>query len=315
MPEIAINDPAMIDDDIAAFAESFNREQRTIAQAMLAVLRFAAGGDPNPVARSQGKRHRMVHLKAIGKLDRRLHVIADDDASAFLKFARVLIKLDQVAGIVFGRVGLLCIGQVRRYPRIDNMFTRQLVLPFQPRANGGSDSIGFRVRRGNNESGLVLAILCLLGNGREIRIRHLLVAFAIGNLLYPAKFAKLLERLSGAAFTQRFRRFLIVAPLAKDFRDGRDFQPRLFLQKLQRFARRDAAVLPFIPDEDSAGFHPFGHLEQFEHVPRAELARFIDQDDAAASHLLHTLILQEPCHRVGIGKTRFFTQHFPARLD
>ena len=74
-------------------------------------------------------------------------------------------------------------------------------------------------------------------------------------------------------------------------------------------------MLPAVPYEDHTGTDSFGHLEQLEHVPRAELAGLINKDDAIAGRFLHLLVFQEPGYRVGRGETSFLPQHFPAGLD
>ena len=126
----------------------------------------------------------------------------------------------------------------------------------------------------------------------------MLVAVRVGNLLDPAELIKLLECLLGPALAQRLRRLLVIPLLPQDFGDLRHPQPRLFLQELERFARRDAAMLPAVADEDHPGADRFGHVKHLEHVPRAELAGLIDQDDAVSGRFLHLLVLQEPGHRV-----------------
>ena len=68
------------------------------------------------------------------------------------------------------------------------------------------------------------------------------------------------------------------------------------------------------PTRITRAFSRFGHVKQLEHVPRAELAGLIDQDDAAPGRFLHLLVLQEPGHRVGIGEACFLPQHFAAGL-
>ena len=73
-------------------------------------------------------------------------------------------------------------------------------------------------------------------------------------------------------------------------------------------------MLPAIADQDHASVGLLGHVKHLQHVPRAELAGLIDQDDAVPGRFLHLLVLQEPGHRVGRCEARFLTQHFAAGL-
>ena len=91
-------------------------------------------------------------------------------------------------------------------------------------------------------------------------------------------------------------------------------QPCRLFQLLERFTRRDATMLTAVADEDHPSADSFGHVEDAEHIPRAELTGFIDEDDAIPGRFLHLLVLQEPGHRVGLGEASFLAQHFPAGL-
>ena len=71
VPEIPVDDPAVIDDDVAALGESLDGQQRAVVEPMLAVLGLAAGRDAHAVADGQGELRRPVHLEPIGKLGRR----------------------------------------------------------------------------------------------------------------------------------------------------------------------------------------------------------------------------------------------------
>ena len=53
--EIPINDPAVIDDDVAPLGESLDGQKRAVAEAMLAVLGLAARRDTHAVAHGQGE--------------------------------------------------------------------------------------------------------------------------------------------------------------------------------------------------------------------------------------------------------------------
>ena len=122
MAEIPVNDPAVIDDDVAAFGKSLDRNERAVAQAMLAVLCLAAGRDPNPIANAQGQLRRPVRLEPIGKLGRRFDRFAYDQARSFFVARCILMKLEQVAGLVLGCVRFLGIGEVSRSPYLDDTF-------------------------------------------------------------------------------------------------------------------------------------------------------------------------------------------------
>ena len=138
---------------------------------------------------------------------------------------------------------------------------------------------------------------------------------AIVHLFDPAKFVQLLESLDDTAFAQGLCRFLVIALLAKDFRDLGHFQACHILQELQRLAGRDATMLAAIADQDNPGAHVLGHVEHRIHVPRAKLAGLIDEDYSIFCRLLHLLVLQEPGHGVGSGEIRLGAKHFPAGLD
>ena len=58
MAEVAVDDPAVIDDDVAPRGESLDGQERSVAEAMLAVLRLAARRDANAVARRQSELRR-----------------------------------------------------------------------------------------------------------------------------------------------------------------------------------------------------------------------------------------------------------------
>ena len=83
MAVIAVDDPAVIDDDVATLVEALDGEQRPVIEAVLAVLGFAASRDANPVAGRQRNLHRPVHLEPVGKLRRRFDFFADNQARSF----------------------------------------------------------------------------------------------------------------------------------------------------------------------------------------------------------------------------------------
>src|SRR5437660_941183 len=95
MPKIAVDNPAVIDDEVAALSESLDGQQRAVAEAMLAVLGLAAGRDADAVADCQGQWHRPIDLEAIGKLGRRTISLANDQARSFRVARGVLVELKQ----------------------------------------------------------------------------------------------------------------------------------------------------------------------------------------------------------------------------
>ena len=116
MAEIPVDDPAVIDDDVATLGESLDGEERAVAEPMLAVLGLAARRDADAVADGQGELRRPVHLEPLGKLGRRLDPFAHDQARSFLVARRILVELEQVARLIFGRVRFLGVRQVSRNP-------------------------------------------------------------------------------------------------------------------------------------------------------------------------------------------------------
>ena len=69
MPKIAINHPAMIDDDVATLRKPFDREQRAVAEFVLAILRLSSHRHSNAVTDGQGELRRVIKLETIGQLD------------------------------------------------------------------------------------------------------------------------------------------------------------------------------------------------------------------------------------------------------
>ena len=71
MSEIAIDHPAVIDDDVAPLRKAFNGKQRAIGEPMLAVLRLSACRYANAVADRERKLRRAVKLEPIRQIRRR----------------------------------------------------------------------------------------------------------------------------------------------------------------------------------------------------------------------------------------------------
>ena len=58
MPEIAVDHPAVVDDEVAAFGEALDRQDRAIAQAVLAVFGFPTRREANAIAHAKRQRQR-----------------------------------------------------------------------------------------------------------------------------------------------------------------------------------------------------------------------------------------------------------------
>src|SRR5260370_42169202 len=78
--EVLCDDPAVIDDDVAAFGESLDIQQRAVAEPVLAVLCLATCGDADAVADSESNLRRPVRLELLGQLGRRPDALPNDQA-------------------------------------------------------------------------------------------------------------------------------------------------------------------------------------------------------------------------------------------
>src|SRR5579875_3988252 len=101
MPEIPVDDPAVIHDQIATPGEPLHGKKRPVDEAMLAMPGLAARRDADTVAHGQSHRRRTVHLEAPGKLSRRLAALSHNQAGAFLVAFGVLMELQHIARLVF----------------------------------------------------------------------------------------------------------------------------------------------------------------------------------------------------------------------
>ena len=120
--EIPVDDPAVIDDDVATLSESLDGQKRAVAEAMLAILCLAARRDTHAVADGQGQLRRPVRLESLGQFGRRLDTLTYDQPRALGVARRILVELKQVARLIFGRVRFLGIRQVSGNPCVDDAF-------------------------------------------------------------------------------------------------------------------------------------------------------------------------------------------------
>src|ERR1700677_3579627 len=104
MAKLAVYDPSVIHDYVAAFAEALDGHQRAVTEPMLAVFCGAAGRDADTVAHGQCKLCRPVCLKSLRKIGRDLHPFAYDHSRSFFEARRILMELDQISWIIFGCV-------------------------------------------------------------------------------------------------------------------------------------------------------------------------------------------------------------------
>src|SRR6266404_6911480 len=105
---------------------------------MLAVLGLSAGRDADAVAYGQGEACRSVYLEPLRQFGRDVVPFADDQARSLRVAGRILMKLKQIAWIIFGGIGFLRVGQVRRNPCRDHPLLAQLSLGLKPGADGAS---------------------------------------------------------------------------------------------------------------------------------------------------------------------------------
>ena len=172
-------------------------------------------------------------------------------------------------------------------------------------ANGERNAIRFGVRWGDNERRLHLAAAFHFAHGGEVGIRQQLVTNIIARLLDPAELVEFLESVSHAAFAEGLGCLLVITLLAEDFRDLGHPEAGIVFQELQGLTGRDAAMLAAIADEYNAGIEAVGHVENGHHIPRAKLARLVDEDNSFFGRFLHRLVFEEPGHRVSLGKPGF----------
>ena len=145
MAEIPVDDPAVIDDDVAPLGESLDGQQRAVAEAMLAVLGLAARRDAHAVADGQGELRRPVQPRTASQArSASLTPFAHDQPRSFLVARRILVELEQVARLIFGRVRFLRVRQVRRNPSRDDAFLAELAFRLQPVANRLRDPVRLR---------------------------------------------------------------------------------------------------------------------------------------------------------------------------
>src|SRR2546421_402499 len=112
MPELPVNDPAVIDDNVTALGEALDGQQRAGAEAMFAVPGLTASRDANAVADGQGQWHRPIDLESLGQLSRRTIPLAHDQARSFrVATRRILVELEQEPRLILGSVRFLRVGQ------------------------------------------------------------------------------------------------------------------------------------------------------------------------------------------------------------
>src|SRR5262249_36319872 len=107
MPEILVNDPAVINDQIAPFGESLYCKECPVGEAMFSIPRLASRSHSNPVAGSDLSLCRPVNLESVGVFQRQSHLVRNDQPRAFREAGGILVKLDEIARLVVGRVNLL----------------------------------------------------------------------------------------------------------------------------------------------------------------------------------------------------------------
>src|SRR5262249_40537531 len=126
VPEITVDDPIVVNDQVTAFIETLDGEQCTVRQPMFAVLRLAAGGNTNPISRSHGQLRPAVCLDPLRKLCGWLVVFTDNNPRALLVADGILKKLEHIARLVLCRIGLLRFSEVKRRPGLH----KPLILEF-----------------------------------------------------------------------------------------------------------------------------------------------------------------------------------------
>ena len=124
---------------------------------------------------------------------------------------RVLVKLEEIARIIIGRIGFLCGGQVGRQPNVQCAFLAELSLGLQCGPNGAGDPAAFGVSWTDHQRGFVFAVAFFLRRRPQVRRGQRLIALAVRHFLNPAKPIQLGKPLHRPAGIEGLRRPFIVS--------------------------------------------------------------------------------------------------------